>query len=364
MPDRDVFIISAVRTAIGLGGPGGLLNPFQPIDLAVAVLVDAVRRAEIRPDRVDDVLWGLASPLAEPAGNVGRLVWLKAGFPGSVPGVQVNRLWASGQQAIHFGAQTILAGDADIVVVGGTGMRSDKLFGVEQRGEWTQAGKMLTGMAENARQLAARWSLSREEQAEYALQSHARAGAAIKNGYFDEQILALSLPGGGLFRVDEVVEVGQDGPVILDIAAQFAAGAAALVLASAEAVGKLNLMPMARIEARVVVGSDSANELNALVAAAQLAFRRSGLSLAEMDVIEINEDSAALVLAWAQEMGADLQKVNPNGGALAYGQPEGAMGAILMTKLVYELERRRARFGLQCMCSGDGMAMATIIERV
>jgi len=386
VPDRDVFIISAVRTPIGLGRPAdakrgrpaGALYPFQPVDLAAAVLKEAVRRAGIEASRVEDVLWGVVTPIADQGGNLARLAVLKAGFPVSVPGVQLNRMCGSGQQAIHFGAQAILAGDADIVIAGGTEMMSHQPLGADYPGEWPETGHKLVHQGESAELMAEKWSLSRTEMDEYAFQSHVRAGLAIRNGYFDKQILPLVLSDGTQFNVDEGVRRSPDrealaalkpvfrrnGLITAGNASQVSDGAAALVLASAQAVGRYNLMPMARIDTRVVVGSDPTLMLDGPIPATNTAFKKSGLALDDMDVIEINEAFAAVVLAWAREFAPDMQKVNPSGGAIAHGHPLGATGAILMTKLVYELERREARYGLQCMCIGHGMATATIIERV
>ena len=378
MPERDVFIISAVRTAIGAGKPGGALHAFQPVELAAAVLKEAARRAEIDPARVEDVIWGVVTALGDQGGNLPRLAALKAGFPVSVPGVQLNRMCGSGQQAVHFAAQTILAGDADIVIAGGTEMMSHQPLGADHPAAWPETGYQLVRQGESAELLAEKWGLSREELDDYAYQSHLRAGQAIENGYWQEQILPLTLADGTKFSVDQGVRRPPDrqkiaalkpafrenGVITAGNTSQVSDGAAALLLASAEAVGKHNLMPLARIDTRVVVGSDPILMLDGPIPATRKALKKSGLTLADMEVIEINEAFSPVVLAWARELGADLQKVNPNGGAIAHGHPLGATGAILMTKLVYELIRRKARYGLQSMCIGHGMATATIIERL
>lgn len=378
MPERDVFIISAVRTAIGAGKPGGALHPFQPVELAAVVLKEAVRRAEIDPARVEDVIWGVVTPIGDQGGNLARLAALKAGFPISVPGVQLNRMCGSGQQAIHFAAQAILAGDADIVIAGGTEMMSHQPLGADYPATWPDTGHPLVHQGESAELLANKWGLSRDELDEYAFQSHLRAGKAIESGYWDEQIVPMSLPDGTIFSVDQGVRrppdrqkmaalksvFRADGVITAGNASQVSDGAAALLLASAEAVGKLNLMPLARIDTRVVVGSDPTLMLDGPIPASRKALKKSGLTMADMDVIEINEAFSPVVLGWIRELDADPQKVNPNGGAIAHGHPLGATGAILMTKLVYELMRRKARYGLQSMCIGHGMATATIIERL
>ena len=374
MPDRDVFIISAVRTPIGLGNSAGALQSFQPVDLAAAVLKEVVRRAGIDAGRVEDVILGVGNQ----GGNLARLAALKAGFPVNVPGVEINRTGASGQQAVHFGAQAILAGDADILIVGGVEMMSHQLQGGDYPRELPETGFKLIAPGESAGLLDSKWALSRDELDDYAYQSHVRAGRAIKNGYFDSQILTLDLPDGRQLRADEGVNQlpdrawlaqlkplsGPGGVTTMGNSSQGSDGAAALLLASAQAVGKYNLMPMARIESRVVVGSDPTLMPDGAAAAILMALNRSGLTLEEMGVIEINETFAALVLAEARKLGADMSRVNPNGGAIAHGDPLGASGAILMTKLVNELERQRVRFGLQSMTTVQGMSIATIIERV
>ena len=389
MPERDVFIISAVRTAIGLGKPTGALHSFQPVDLAAAVLKEALQRAGVEAARVEDVILGIAAPIADQGGfGVARLAALKAGFPVKVPGVQINRMCGSGQQAIHFGAQAILAGDADLILAGGVEMMSHQPLGADYPAEWPETGYELNWPGQSAELLARKWTpgdlqINSDELDEYAYQSHVRAAQAIRGGYFDSQILPLSLPDGNSFRVDESVQPSPDRarmaalkPVLDESAvitagnaSQGSDGAAVLLLASAQAVGKYNLMPMARIETRVVVGSDPPLMLDGSIPATHLALKRSGLSLDDMDVIEINESFASVVLAWAREFHPDMKKVNPNGGAIAHGHPLGATGAILMTKLVHELERRRLdlrgkSYGLQSMSIGHGMGIATIIERV
>jgi len=376
--DSDVFIVSAVRTPIAIGKPTGALYPLQPVDLAAAVLQEAVRRAGIEPGRVDDVIWGVVTPIGDQGANLARLAALKAGFPVSVPGVSLNRMCGSGQQAIHFAAQAILAGDAEIVIAGGSEMMSHQPLGTDYPSEFSDVGHKLVHQGESAERMAKKWHLTREALDDYAFESHVRAGQAMRAGYFDGQILPINLPDGRVFSTDEGVRPAPDrekmaglspvfrkkGLITAGNASQVSDGAAALVLASPDAVGRYNLMPLARIETRIVVGSDPTLMLDGPIPATQRALKRARLSLDEMDVIEINEAFASVVLAWAHEMSPDMTRVNPNGGAIAHGHPLGATGAILMTKLVYELERRKARYGLQSMCIGHGMATATIIERV
>ncbi|MEJ5240087.1 MAG: thiolase family protein [Anaerolineales bacterium] len=375
---EDVFIVSAVRTAIGIGKAGGALHPFQPVELTAWVMQEAVRRAGIEPDRVEDAIWGVVTPIGDQGANLARLGVLKAGFPVQVPAITINRMCGSSQQAIHFAAQAILAGDMDLVLAGGTEMMSHQPLGADYPSQWPEVGYPLIHQGLSAEMMAEKWHLSREELDDYAYQSHLRAGQAIEEGRFDSQILPLRLPDGTLFAVDQGVRrppdrqkmaalkpvFKEDGVITAGNSSQISDGAAALLLASPKAIGRYNLTPLARIVARVVVGSDPTLMLDGPIPATQKVLARAGLKLEDMDVIEINEAFASVVLAWAREFEPDMARVNPNGGAIAHGHPLGATGAILMTKLVYELQRRKARYGLQTMCIGHGMATATIIERL
>lgn len=375
---EDVFIVSAVRTAIGIGKAGGALHPFQPVELTAWVMQEAVRRAGIEPDRVEDAVWGVVTPVGDQGANLARLGVLKAGFPVQVPAVTLNRMCGSSQQAIHFAAQAILAGDMDLVLAGGTEMMSHQPLGADYPPQWPEVGYPLIHQGLSAEMMAEKWHLSREELDDYAYQSHLRAGQAIEEGRFEAQILPLRLPDGTFFTVDQGVRrppdrqkmaalkpvFKEDGVITAGNASQISDGAAALLLASPKAIGRYNLTPLARIVARVVVGSDPTLMLDGPIPATQKVLARAGLKLEDIDVIEINEAFASVVLAWARELRPNMARVNPNGGAIAHGHPLGATGAILMTKLVYELQRRKARYGLQTMCIGHGMATATIIERL
>lgn len=344
MPDREVFILSAVRT------PFGLMIDGSPLDISAQVIAEAARRAGVDTGRLEDVIWGAALPV----------------------GVQVSRGSGSGQQALHFAAQAILAGDADIILAGG-GEPGAGSTTKSHENEYDQ-GEQLASLEK----LAEKWSIQRDEMDDYAYQSLLRYSEAIRAGFFEKQIFPVNLTDGMRLSLDQenklVTARGQlsmlkpftrvTGRITAGNKARVAPGVAALVLASAQAVGKLNLLPRARIERRVLVAAEAGSEMNALVSASQLALKKSGLDLTEMDVIVIDEDSALNVLAWQRTLQADPRKVNPNGGALAYGHAHGAMGAILMTGLLYELERRAGRFGLQVMNAGRGLGIATIIERV
>ena len=377
--NRDVFIVSAVRLPIGVGKPSGALFPFLPVDLTARVLVEVVRRAGIDPARVEDVVWGVVTPVGDQGANLARLAALKAGFPSHVPATTLNRMCGSSQQAIHFGAQAILAGDMDLVIAGGTEIMSHQPIGADYPAEWPKDFPYkLVHQGISAEMMAEKWGLKRDELDDFAFQSHIRAGQAIQNGTFESQILPVDLPDGSRFTTDQGVRMPPDrakmaalkpafkenGTITAANSSQISDGSAAVLLASPEAVGRYNLSPLARIIARTVVGSDPVLMLDAPIPATKKVLGMANLTLADMDVIEINEAFASVVLAWEKEIKPDMARVNPNGGAIAHGHPVGSTGAILMTKLVYELQRRKAKYGLQTMCIGHGMATATIIERV
>ncbi len=374
----EVFIISAVRTPVGLGKPTGALVSLSPVELTALVLQEVVRRAGIDPGQVEDVIWGCVTPVADQGANLARLAVLRAGFPMHVPAVTLSRMCGSSQQAIHFAAQAILAGDMDLVIAGGTEMMSHQPLGADYPKEWPQEiPYKLVHQGISAELMAEKYQLSREELDDFAYQSHMKAMHAIQNGYFEDQILPISID-GKVVKVDEGVrmppnreKIGSlqpvfkaEGVITAANASQISDGSAAIVLASARAVGAHNLTPIARIVTRYVTGSDPVLMLDGPIPATRQVLKRSGLSLDQIDVIEINEAFASVVLAWAREHEPDPAKVNPNGGAIALGHPLGATGAILMTKLVNELQRSGKTFGLQTMCIGHGMATATIVERI
>jgi acetyl-CoA acyltransferase len=364
---------------MGVGKPGGALHEFLPVDLAAMVMHEAVCRAGLEMDRIEDVLWGCVTPVGDQGANMARLAALKAGFPVKVPAVTMNRMCSSSQSAVHFAAQAILAGDMDLALAGGTEIMSHQPIGADYPARWPDDFPYnLVHQGISAEMMAEKWNLTRDELDDFAYESHLRAGNAIRNGYFDAQILPVRKPDGSEFNVDQGVRFPPDrekmralktvfkadGVVTAANASQISDGTAALVLASPAAVGRYNLTPLARIVARVVVGTDPVLMLDGPIPATRMVLEKAGLSLEDIDVIEMNEAFASVVLGWAKEIQPDMEKVNPNGGAIAHGHPVGATGAILMTKLVYELQRRKARYGLQTMCAGHGMATATIIERV
>lgn len=375
----EAFIISAVRTPVGVGKPQGALAPLLPVNLAAMVMVEAVRRGGIDPDKLDDVVWGVVTPVGDQGANLARLGALKAGFPAHVPAVTLNRMCGSSQQAVHFAAQAVISGDMDLVLAGGTEMMSRHPIGEDYPAEWpSDFPYRLVHQGESAELVAEKWSISRDEADDFSYQSHMRAMRAIQHGYFESQILPVELPDERVFVTDEGVRMPpdrekmgrlkpvfrQDGVITAGNASQISDAAAALLVASPKAVERYKLVPRARIVTRVAIASDPVLMLDGPIPATRLALQRSGLSLDKIDVIEINEAFAVVVLAWAKEFHPDLSRVNPNGGAIAHGHPIGATGAVLMTKLLHELERTGGRYGFQTMCIGHGQATATIIERL
>ena len=375
----EAFIISAVRTPVGLGKPTGALATLSPVELTSMVLRETVKRAGIDPGRIEDVVWGCVTPIGDQGANLARLGVLMAGFPVHVPAVTLSRMCGSGQQAIHFATQAILAGDMDLVIAGGTEMMSHQPLGADYPKEWPEGiPYKLVHQGTSAEMMAEKYSLTRDELDDFAYGSHLRSMLAIQNGYFEDQILPITLSDEKVFKVDEGVRMPPnrekmaslqpvfkpDGVITAANASQISDGSAALVLASAKAVGAYNLTPLARIVTRYVTGSDPILMLDGPIPATREVLKRSGLLMEQIDIIEINEAFASVVLAWAKELNPDISKVNPNGGAIALGHPLGATGAILMTKLVHELHRTHGTYGLLTMCIGHGMATASIIERL
>jgi len=375
----EAYILAASRTPVGLGKPGGSLSALSPINLGAMVLEAVVEQAGINPEIIDDVVWGCVTQVGDQGANLARLSVLKAGFPVSVPAVTLNRMCGSSQQAIHFAAQSILAGDMDLVVAGGTEMMSHQPMGSDWPEEWPPDFPYdLVNQGISAEMMAQKWHLTRDALDDYAYQSHQRAMTAIQAGHFDEQIMPVSLPDGGRIDMDQGVRLPPDreqmralkpafkpdGVVTAGNSSQISDGAAAVVIASPKIVGRYNLIPRASIISRVVIGSDPVLMLDGPIEATRSILARSGLEMEEMDVIEINEAFASVILVWQAELHPDMDRVNPNGGAIAMGHPLGATGGILMTKLLHELERVKGKYGLQTMCIGHGMATATIIERL
>jgi acetyl-CoA acetyltransferase family protein len=380
---RDVYIVEAVRTPIGRGKEDGALHGIHPVDLLARTLDNLVRRAGVEKSQVDDIVAGCVTPIGEQGANIGRLAGLKAGFPIEVPGVQVNRFCGSGQQAIHFAAQAIAAGDADLAI--GCGIESMSRVPMGSDAALTEQFRAgfpyeLLHQGISAELVAAKWNLGRAELDECAIRSHALAAEAQHKGWTCSELFPVELDGGPrrVLDFDEGVRSSidpakiaslkpvfkADGVITAANSSQVSDGAAAVILASGEKADELGLRKRARLVARVAVGSDPVLMLTGPIDATKAVLRKAGLNLGEIDAFEINEAFASVVLAWARELKPDMSKVNVQGGAIAHGHPLGATGAVLMTKLVNILERTGGRYGLQTMCIGFGMGTGTIIERV
>ncbi len=384
----EAFIVDAVRTPVGKRG-GGLAGA-HPADLGAHVISALVERTGVDPSAVDDVIFGCVDTIGPQAGDIARTAWLAAGLPEAVPGVTVDRQCGSSQQAVHFAAQAVLSGTADLVVAGGVqnmsqipiaaAMTSGQAFGHPDpfsgsQGWAARYGDQEISQFRAADLIAAKWGIGRSEMEEYALASHQRAVAAIDAGHFSAELApyrgvsADECPrrDTSLARMAGLASLrpASDGGVITAaLSSQIADGAAALLVASPEAVAEHNLTPRARIRHVSARGDDPVLMLTAPIVATKHALHRAGLTLADIDLIEINEAFAPVVLAWQRETGADLGKVNVSGGAIALGHPLGATGARLLTTLLYALERTGGRLGLQTMCEGGGQANVTIIERL
>lgn len=380
----EVYIVDAIRTPIGKRG--GALSGVHPIDLGAHVVKALVERTGIDPSDVDDVIFGCVDAIGGQAGNIARMSWLAAGFPEHVPGVTVDRQCGSSQQAVHFGAQAILSGTADLIVAGGVQNMSQipisaamivgQQYGFDTPTSasvgWTERyGDQEVSQFKGAEMIAEKWDISREELEKWALQSHERAKAAIAAGRFDNEIVAMgdaTVDEGpretSLEKMATLKVLVEDGRMTAAVASQISDGASALLLASAEAVEKYNLKPRARIHHLSARGDDPIFMLSAPIPATKHALAKAGLSIDDIDIVEINEAFAPVVLAWIKEIGADPAKVNVNGGAIALGHPLGATGTKLMATLLNELERTGGRYGLLTICEGGGTANATIIERL
>jgi acetyl-CoA C-acetyltransferase len=380
----DAYIVSAVRTPVGRRK--GSLSQVHPADLAGHVLKAAVERAGVAADLVEDVILGCVDQLGAQSTNVARTAWLAAGLPEHVPGTTIDRQCGSSQQAVHFAAQGVLSGTQDIVVAGGVEVMSlvpissPAIIGAEQGlgspydGEgWTgRYGSEEISQFRGAEMMADRWNITRAQMEEFALNSHRRAIAAQETGAFEDEIAPYAglaadegpRPDTTLEKMASLNTLTPDGRLTAAVASQISDGAAALVIASGRAVEQYGLTPLARIHTMTVVGADPVLMLSAPIPATELALKKAGLTIDEIDHVEINEAFASVVLAWMLETGADPAKVNPLGGAIALGHPLGATGARLMTTMVHQLRRTGGRYGLQTMCEGGGMANATIVERV
>ena len=384
---RTCVIVDAVRTPIGRRN--GVLSGWHATDLAAQPLAALVARTGIDPSLVEDVIMGCTMTVGEQAMNIARNAALAAGFPETVPGTTVDRQCGSAQQAVHFAAQAVLSGAMDIAIGAGVESMSRVPIGSttepgpgEAYGPLYKARFDLIHQGECAEEIARRWGISREAMDDLAYSSHQRAITATAEGRFENEIVALearSADGAtsGTVTADEGMrdtpreKLGQlrpafseDGLVTAASSSQISDGAAAVLVMTEDKAAELGLTPRARFHTFAVAANDPQIMLTAPIPATAMILAKSGLSLNEIDLVEINEAFASVVLAWAKETGADMSKVNVNGGAMALGHPTGASGARLMATLLNELERTGGRFGLQTMCEGGGQANATIIERL
>lgn len=379
---REVVIVEATRTPVGRRNGG--LRDVHPVMLAAQIMREVTRRAGIEPGMVEDVVWGCVSQVGEQGLNIGRNAVLAAGFPVTVPATTVDRQCGSGQQAVHFAANLIQSGVCDLTIAGGVESMSRIPIGSSIAAGGSPFPPSLlevypiTHQGLSAEMIADQWNISREEMDALSLRSHQRAAAAQDAGAFDREIAPVALADGSSVERDEGVRrdttlerlaslqpaFKPDGKVTAGSSSQISDGAAALLLTTPERAAALGLRPRARIVAQRVVGVDPVTMLTGPIPATQQILERAGLTVDDIDLFEINEAFAPVVLAWEKELHADMERVNVNGGAIALGHPLGASGARLMVTLLHELERRNARYGLQAMCCGGGLGTATIIERL
>lgn len=379
---RDAVIVEAVRTPIGKRS--GSLAGVHAADLSAVVLNELASRTGIDPAIVDDVMWGCVTQLGDQSSNIGRFGVLAAGWPDSVPAVTVNRACGSGQQAIESAAHSVIAGAHEIVVAGGVETMSRVPLGAARQTGFPYGQTVLDryetdelNQGIGAELIAQKWGLTRQELDEYASRSHELSAAAIDGGAFDTQVVPVGTPEGA-FSVDEGLRRGttpeklaglkpsfrEDGVIHAGNASQISDGAAGVIIMTSEKAAELGLTPIARIAAGSVVGDDPVLMLTGPIPATQKLLNRTGLSIGDIGVVEINEAFAPVPLAWRAELGADLDRLNPLGGAIAVGHPLGASGAILTTRLIHHMRDKGIRYGLQAICEGGGTANATLYELV
>ncbi|SET59545.1 acetyl-CoA acetyltransferases [Salinibacillus kushneri] len=381
---REAVIVEAVRTPVGKRN--GLLSGMRADELAAKPLKEVVKRAGISPDMVEDVILGCVSQVGEQALDIARVSALMADYPIEVPGTTIDRQCGSSQQAVHFAAQAILSGDMDVVVAGGVENMSRVPIGsnrldVDFSDELTSKYEMIhQGLS--ADRIADKWEFSREELDQFSLESHQKAIQARKKGRFDKEIMPLEVKwqDGTVTKIKDDEGPREDtnreklrslkpsfkkaGNITAGNSSQISDGANAILMMSREKAEELGLQPRFRVVARAVVGSDPTLMLTGPIPATQKVLKKAGLSINEIDLFEVNEAFAPVPLAWLRETGADSNRLNVNGGAIALGHPLGASGGRLMTTMLHELERTGGRYGLQTMCEGHGMANATVIERL
>jgi acetyl-CoA C-acetyltransferase len=381
----EAYIVDAVRTPVGKRGGG--LSQVHPADLGAHAIKALVGRTGIDPTAVEDVVFGCVDAIGPQAGDIARTCWLAAGLPEEVPGTTIDRQCGSSQQAVHFAAQAVMSGTSDVIVAGGvqnmsmipiaSAMTVAEQFGFTDpfsgsKGWVERYGTQEVSQFRGAEMIAEKWGISREEMERFALESHQRAARATDEGRFEREIVPfgeVSADEGfrretSLEKMAKLPPLLPDGRLTAAVSSQISDAAAAMLVVSEGALKTHGLKPRARIHHLSVRGADPIYMLTAPIPATAYALEKSGMSLDDIDLVEINEAFASVVLAWQRETGADLAKVNVNGGAIALGHPLGATGVRLMTTLLNELERTNGRYGLQTMCEGGGQANVTIIERL
>ena len=380
----EAYLVEAVRTPVGRRNGG--LSTIHSADLGAHVLKGLVERSGVDPNAVDDVVFGCCDTIGSQAGNIARSCWLAADLPMHVPGVTIDRQCGSSQQSVHFGAQAVMSGTADLVVAGGvqnmsaipisSAMVVGEQFGFETPftgsvGWEARFGDQEISQFNGAEMMVKKWDIKREELDNLAINSHLRAIKATEEGRFKNEILPIN----GIENDEGMREPNPDkmaslqplvegGSLTAAHASQISDGATAILVASEQAVKDHNLTPRARVHHISVLADDPVMMLSAPIPATKRAFEKTGMTIDDIDLVEINEAFAPVVLAWLKETGADYDKVNVNGGAMALGHPIGATGTRLMTTLLNEMEKREVRYGLQTMCEGGGQANVTILERL
>ncbi len=380
----EAYIIDAVRTPVGRRGGG--LGQIHPADLGAHVIAEIVGRNDFDPAAVDDVIFGCVDAIGPQAGDIARTCWLAAGLPEEVPGTTIDRQCGSSQQAVHFAAQAVMSGTQDLIVAGGvqnmtmipisSAMTVAQPMGFDDpfsgsTGWVSRYGTQEVSQFRGAEMIAEKWGISRDDMEEFAVASHLKAIAARAAGNFEREIAPIngvSADEGprepNWEKIRSLPTLVEGGRITAAMASQISDAATAMIIASEDAVRTHGLKPRARIHHLSVRGGDPIMMLSAPIPATAYALGKAGMSIDEIDAVEINEAFASVVLAWLKETGADPARVNPNGGAIALGHPLGATGTRLMTTLLHELERTGGRYGLQTMCEGGGQANVTIIERL
>ena len=383
----EAYIVDAVRAPVGRRG-GGLAH-VHPADLGAHSLKALIHRTGVDPSAVEDVIFGCVDTIGPQAGDIARTAWLAAGLPEEVPGTTIDRQCGSSQQAVHFAAQAVMSGTTDLVVAGGVQNMSAIPIGSAMtvaehvgftdpdpfrgsKGWVARYGDQEVSQFRAAEMIAEKWDISREDMEAFAYESHQRAIRAIDEGRFEAEIEPLEGVAqdegprreSTLEKMATLRTLVDGGRLTAAVSSQISDSSAALLIASEQAVKDHGFTPRARIHHLSVRGADPVWMLTAPIPATEYALAKTGMTLDQMDLVEINEAFASVVLAWQKESGADLDKVNVNGGAIALGHPLGATGARLMTTLLHELERTGGRWGLQTMCEGGGQANVTIIERL